>query len=112
MEKKAKGTRKGYTTGACSAAAARAAVLGLINGVVPEEVECDLPNGQKVKFAIAETGFDGTIAYAVVIKDAGDDHDVTDKAALTAHVHLLPTQQGKIVLNGGKGVGKITMQGL
>ena len=112
MEKKAKGTRKGYTTGACSAAAAKAATLGLINGLVPKTVECDLPNGQKVMFEIADSGFDGTTAHAVVIKDAGDDPDVTDKAALTAHVQLLPQHQGEVVLKGGEGVGKITMQGL
>lgn len=112
MEKKPKGTRKGYTTGACSAAATRAAVLGLINGLVPESVECDLPNGQKVTFAIAESGFDGVTAYAVVIKDAGDDPDVTDKAALTAHVRLLPENPGKVVLCGGKGIGTISMRGL
>jgi cobalt-precorrin-5B (C1)-methyltransferase len=57
VEKKAKGTRKGYTTGACSAAAAKAATLGLINGLVPKTVECDLPNGQKVMFEIADSGF-------------------------------------------------------
>jgi cobalt-precorrin-5B (C1)-methyltransferase len=112
VEKKPKGTRKGYTTGACSAAATRAAVLGLMNGSVPSSVECELPNGQKVTFAIAESGFDGVIAYAVVIKDAGDDPDVTDKAALTAHVRLLPENVGKVVLCGGEGVGTISMQGL
>ncbi|MCK5830767.1 MAG: cobalt-precorrin-5B (C(1))-methyltransferase [Methylococcales bacterium] len=112
MEKKVKGTRKGYTTGACSAAATRAAVLGLINGSVPDSIECDLPNGQKVTFAITESGFDGVTAYAVVIKDAGDDPDVTDKAALTAHVRLLPNDLGQIMLCGGEGVGTITMQGL
>ncbi len=112
MKKKPKGTRKGYTTGACSAAATRAAVLGLMNGSVPDSVECDLPNGQKVTFAMADSGFDGVTAYAVVIKDAGDDPDVTDKAALTAHVRLLPEKPGEVVLCGGKGVGIITMQGL
>ena len=112
MKKKPKGTRKGYTTGACSAAATRAAVLGLMNGTVPESIECDLPNGQKVTFAISDSGFDGKVAYAVVIKDAGDDPDVTDKAALTAHVRLLPEKQGEVVLCGGQGIGTITMQGL
>ncbi|WP_027157754.1 cobalt-precorrin-5B (C(1))-methyltransferase [Methylobacter luteus] len=112
MEKKAKGTRKGYTTGACSAAAARAAVLGLVDGTVPETVDCDLPNGQQVRFAVCNGYCDRDAAHAVVIKDAGDDPDVTDKAPLTAEVRLLPEAPGAVVLKGGEGVGTITMQGL
>lgn len=112
MEKKAKGTRKGYTTGACSSAAARAAVLGLVDGAVPETVDCDLPNGQQVRFAVCDGYCDRDAAHAVVIKDAGDDPDVTDKAPLTADVRLLPEAPGSVVLKGGEGVGTITMQGL
>ncbi|OIQ81356.1 cobalt-precorrin-6A synthase [mine drainage metagenome] len=112
MEKKPKGTRKGFTTGACSAAAARAAVLGLVEGSVPESVDCDLPNGQRVRFAVTEGRCDGVSAHAVVIKDAGDDPDVTDKAALTADVHLLRDEPGIIQLKGGPGIGTVTMQGL
>ncbi|MGZ5000274.1 MAG: cobalt-precorrin-5B (C(1))-methyltransferase [Methylomonas sp.] len=112
MEKKTKGTRKGYTTGACSAAAARAAVLGLVEGSVPEAVDCDLPNGQRVRFTVSDGCCDSHAAHAVVIKDAGDDPDVTDKAALTADVRLLPDAPGSVLLKGGEGVGTITMQGL
>ncbi|MGZ5001539.1 MAG: cobalt-precorrin-5B (C(1))-methyltransferase, partial [Methylomonas sp.] len=112
MEKKAKGTRKGYTTGACSAAAARAAVLGLVEGRVPEAVDCDLPNGQQVRFTVDDGNCDSGLAHAVVIKDAGDDPDVTDKALLTADVRLLPDAPGSVLLKGGEGVGTITMQGL
>ncbi len=112
MEKKPKGTRKGYTTGACSAAAARAAVLGFITGNVPDAVDCELPNGQIVNFTVSESFYDGTRAHAVVIKDAGDDPDCTDKAALTADVCLLPEMPKRIILKGGAGVGTVTMQGL
>jgi cobalt-precorrin-5B (C1)-methyltransferase len=113
MEKKPKGTRKGYTTGACSAAAARAATLGLVTGHVPEEIECELPNGQHVRFAVTEGDCRaGEYAHAVVVKDAGDDPDVTDKAPLTADVRLLRDQAGNVVLKGGAGVGIVTMQGL
>jgi len=113
MEKKAKGTRKGYTTGACSAAAARAATVGLITGSVPEEIECELPNGQCVRFAVIEGECrKGEYAHAVVIKDAGDDPDVTDKAPLTADVRLLSDCIGSVLLKGGAGVGIVTQQGL
>lgn len=111
-KKKEKGTRKGFTTGACSAAAARAACLGLLNDAVPDEVECQLPNDQLVRFAVIEGQCENGQAHAVVIKDAGDDPDVTDKAALTADVRVLPGQAGEVLIKGGEGVGVVTMLGL
>jgi cobalt-precorrin-5B (C1)-methyltransferase len=113
MERSApRGTRTGFTTGACSAAAARAAVIGLVTGLVPERVECLLPNGDVVTFAVNDGRCDGQSAHAMVIKDAGDDPDCTDKAQLTADVRLLPDQPGQVLLTGGEGVGIVTMQGL
>jgi cobalt-precorrin-5B (C1)-methyltransferase len=113
MEKDAaRGTRTGFTTGACSAAAARAAVLGLVTGQVPEQVECLLPNGDQVTFAVQDGRCDGKSAHAMVIKDAGDDPDCTDKAHLTADVRLLADQPNQVILLGGEGVGVVTMQGL
>jgi len=111
-KKKKKGDRKGFTTGACSAAAARAATLGLLNGVVPEKVECLLPNQQQVNFAVTDGYCNDTHAHAVVIKDAGDDPDCTNKAPLTADVRLLNKHKGEVILMGGEGVGTITMAGL
>ncbi|MCQ8102989.1 cobalt-precorrin-5B (C(1))-methyltransferase [Methylomonas sp. SURF-2] len=110
-ERKPKGTRKGYTTGACSAAAARAAVLGLLEGRVPEQVECVLPNGQTVIFPVLDGWSDGLRAQAVVEKDAGDDPDCTNGAHLTAEVGWLEAP-GQIELLGGDGVGLITRPGL
>jgi cobalt-precorrin-5B (C1)-methyltransferase len=113
MEKTAKrGTRTGFTTGACSAAAARAAVLGLVSGTVPAQVECLLPNGQRVGFAVQDGRCGGEHAHAMVIKDAGDDPDCTDKAHLTADVRLRPDLPGQVLLLGGFGVGTVTMPGL
>lgn len=107
-----RGTRTGFTTGACSAAAARAAIIGLVTGQVPEQVECLLPNGDLVTFAVLDGRCDGQTAHAMVIKDAGDDPDCTDKAHLTADVRLLPEQPGQVLLTGGEGVGIVTMPGL
>lgn len=113
MEKtKPKGNRTGFTTGACSAAAARAAVLGLVGGRVPEEVECVLPNGQQVIFSVVDGRCENGIAHAVVIKDAGDDPDCTHGAHLTADVRLLGDDVGRVILKGGSGVGTVTMSGL
>ncbi|NCU01041.1 cobalt-precorrin-5B (C(1))-methyltransferase [Candidatus Macondimonas diazotrophica] len=107
-----RGTRTGFTTGACSAAAARAATLGLMRGVVPETVECLLPNGEEVRFPVCEGGFEGGIARAVVVKDAGDDPDCTHGAHLTAAVGPLPAAPGEVWLKGGPGIGVVTLPGL
>ncbi|CAM3852894.1 cobalt-precorrin-5B (C(1))-methyltransferase [Roseateles saccharophilus] len=113
MEKTVKrGTRTGFTTGACSAAAARAAVLGLVEGRVPDAVEALLPNGQRVRFDVHDGRCDAGTAHAMVIKDAGDDPDCTDKAHLTADVRRLPGQAEALLLLGGFGVGTVTMAGL
>ena len=113
MEKTVKrGTRTGFTTGACSAAAARAAVMGLVHGAVPETVECELPNGQVVTFQVNDGRCDGRVAHAMVIKDAGDDPDCTDKAHLTVDVILRPDLPGQVLLQGGFGIGTVTMPGL
>ena len=109
---KKKGTRTGFTTGACSAAAARAATLSLATGRVPEEVDCRLPNAQIVRFAVADGYCDKERAHAVVVKDAGDDPDCTDGAHLTADVYVRPGAPGAVILKGGAGVGTVTMPGL
>lgn len=111
-----RGGRTGFTTGACSAAAARAAALGLVTGEVPQTVLSRLPNGQDVSFAVSEGRVEGEgvarCAHAVVIKDAGDDPDVTNGAHLTADLRLLPNAIGEVVLCGGPGVGTATKDGL
>lgn len=113
MEKtKKRGARTGFTTGACSAAAARAAALGLVSGTVPETVECLLPNGDLVAFAVTDGRLENGCAHAVVIKDAGDDPDCTHGAHLTADVCPLPGAAGEVRLKSGAGVGTITMAGL
>jgi len=110
-EKKPKGTRKGFTTGACSAAAARAAMLGLLEGRVPENVECLLPNGEIVYFSVQDGKIENGVAHAVVVKDAGDDPDCTNGAHLTAEVCLIDAPN-TVILKGGDGVGQVTRAGL
>jgi len=114
MKKKSRGTRKGYTTGANAAAAARAATLGLLTGEVPSDIESLLPNQSRIHFVIhdGEVLDGGKAAHAMCIKDAGDDPDCTHGAHLTADVRLLDGHVGEVVLQGGQGVGTITMAGL
>ena len=109
--RRGRGNRSGFTTGACSAAAARAATLGLLSGVVPDTVESLLPNGRWVQFAVADGRVEADSAHAVVVKDAGDDPDATHGARLTADVRRI-AQTGHIALKGGPGVGVVTLEGL
>ncbi len=112
MKKRERGTRKGFTTGANAAAAARAATMGLLTGNVPEEIEALLPNQTRVCFAVHDGWVNEQQAHAMCIKDAGDDPDCTHGAHLTVDVRLLHEPVGDVVLKGGIGVGTITMRGL
>lgn len=107
-----RGTRTGFTTGACAAAAARAAVLGLAGGQVPGDIESLLPNGTRVRFDVHDGRCEGERAHAMVVKFAGDDPDCTDGAHLTVDLRLLPGQAGTVTYVAGDGVGTVTMKGL
>jgi cobalt-precorrin-5B (C1)-methyltransferase len=121
--------RTGWTTGTCASAAAKAAATLLLDGPPPPEwVEVGLPSGRRVTFAVERAGFvsaaaeqsgsaasdaarrPGLLAEAVVVKDAGDDPDVTHGAHLTATVAW---RDGTgVELAGGEGVGTVTKPGL
>ena len=103
--------RRGWTTGACATAAAKAAFAALCTGGFPDPVEITLPRGQRVAFALAETGWDGDAATAAVVKDAGDDPDVTHGALVVAHVRRPPPGSG-VLFEAGPGVGTVTRPGL
>lgn len=112
--KRQRGNRTGFTTGACAAAAARAATLGLLLSEVPETVVSRLPNGHDQAFAVIDGSVEESagLAHAAIVKDAGDDPDATHGAHLTADVRLLPHRAGEVVLKGGVGVGVVTKAGL
>lgn len=107
----AKGLRTGWTTGSCASAAAKAAVTGLLSGTVPESVEIGLPGGQRVTFAITDA-VPGNPASAAVVKDAGDDPDVTNGAHVTVTATYSGGPPGEVELLAGPGVGTITLPGL
>lgn len=107
-----RGTRTGFSTGACAAAAARAAMLGLATGQVPEAIESLLPNGTRVTFVIHDGFCEGQRAHAMVVKFAGDDPDCTDGAHLTVDLRLVPGPAGSVTFVAGDGVGTVTMPGL
>ena len=102
--------RTGWTTGTCASAAAKAATTALDTGEIQHAVEVGLPDGQRVRFPVDECTLTGTQAEAVVVKDAGDDPDVTHGARLTATVRW--RDEPGIELDGGVGVGVVTKPGL
>lgn len=105
---RAKGLRTGWTTGTCASAAAKASVTGLVTGQVPDEVEVGLPSGKRVSFAVTDRRA-GDPAVAAVVKDAGDDPDVTHGARVTVTATWAASATE---LRAGPGVGIITLPGL
>jgi len=103
--------RRGWTTGACATAAAKAAYAALRTGVFPDPVEIALPGGQRPAFALAEARLTAGFAEAGVVKDAGDDPDVTHGALIRVRVELAPPGSG-ITFRAGPGVGTVTLPGL
>ncbi len=109
--------RSGYTTGACAAAATKGALLQLISKENPMEiahhidyVEMILPSGDPVSFDIAKSSFINDGIRVGIVKDAGDDPDVTHGAMIEATVSW--TGEKGIFLKAGEGVGEVTRLGL
>jgi cobalt-precorrin-5B (C1)-methyltransferase len=105
-----KALRTGWTTGTCASAAAKAAALALARQAPVSDVDIALPSGNRVSFAVERCELDTHRAEAVVVKDAGDDPDVTHGAHLTATVSWL--KRSGLELDGGVGVGVVTKPGL
>jgi cobalt-precorrin-5B (C1)-methyltransferase len=103
--------KRGWTTGSCATAAARAAYELLVTGNCPAAVEIVLPGGQRISFAVAMHGDDTRMSTAGVVKDAGDDPDVTHGALVQATLSRAAAGCG-IVFRAGPGVGTVTKPGL
>ena len=103
--------RRGWTTGACATAAAKAACAALLTGEFPDPVEITLPRGEKVAFALALAHKDAASATAGIVKDAGDDPDVTHGATIIATVRHAAAGVG-VIFRAGEGVGVVTRPGL
>jgi len=103
--------RKGYTTGACATAAAKAAAYALILEKGIDTVDVTLPTGDTVLFRVQGVEFTEDWARATVIKDAGDDPDITNGAEIGAEVAFY-TKGFMVAVGGGTGVGTVTKPGL
>jgi cobalt-precorrin-5B (C1)-methyltransferase len=102
--------REGFTTGTAAAAAAKAACLLLLKETWPEKVTVQLPIPRTLEILINTLESNGEQVTAGVIKDAGDDPDVTHGAEILATVRRVP--EPGIQLKGGLGVGVVTQRGL
>ena len=103
--------RTGFTTGSCATASSKACVLSIINQKKIEQTDIILPKRSKLDIQINSCEFTENSATCSVIKDGGDDPDVTHGAEIFVYVELT-NNIGKIEIDGGEGVGRVTKPGL
>ena len=108
-----RGLRTGYTTGSCAAAAAKAATLTLLSGKGVEQVTIRLPVGRDASFQVHQCQWleNDQSVLCSVIKDGGDDPDVTHGAEICATVSRSPDNGQRVLIVGGTGVGTVTRLG-
>ncbi len=103
--------RSGWTTGSCATAAAGAACQALVTGEFPNRISITLPRGETPEFAIEDAVLSPDSARCCVVKDAGDDPDVTHGARIFAEISFGQPGSG-ISFQAGPGVGTVTKAGL
>lgn len=106
--------RKGFTTGSCGAAAAKAALYMLLTGSVKDEIEIITPGGAVFRTEVKDIFREENRVRCAVVKDGGDDPDVTTGLHVTAEVRAEERADGalEIRIEGGPGVGRVTLPGL
>lgn len=102
--------RRGYTTGSCAAAAAKAAVAMLFSGNMLQEVEIKTPSGVVLNLPLEDTKLGNSYALCAVRKDAGDDPDITNGMLIYARAEK--NEKSGLQLKAGQGIGKVTKPGL
>ncbi|SHJ84293.1 cobalt-precorrin-5B (C(1))-methyltransferase CbiD [Paramaledivibacter caminithermalis] len=110
--KDGKKMKYGYTTGSCAAAASKAAAYMAINNKIIDYIKIETPKGWYLTLDVIEPVIEKKrqTAFCYIKKDAGDDPDITHGILIGARVEIIDTP--KIIINGGKGVGKVTKPGL
>ena len=113
--------RYGFTTGSCAAAAAAAACYMLLTGRKKEEMTILTPKGISYTAKLVDISINESSAACAIVKDGGDDPDITTGAHIVAEVAFLPKESlqkdktdavQQIIIRGGKGVGRVTKPGL
>lgn len=104
--------KHGFTTGSCAASAAKAAAYMLLGGVRQERVKIITPAGIEYEPDIEDMSVSGDTVSCAVKKYAGDDPDVTNGTLIYASVSLISDGENNVIIDGGKGVGRVTRPGL
>ena len=109
--------KSGYTTGACATAAAKAALLALLSRKEQTESQITLPSGEQITLPVAYTEWARCSATCTVIKESGDDPDVTNHSRIRVTVQLSLEASGcddteRVIFLAGEGVGTVTLPGL
>lgn len=102
--------RSGYTTGACATAASKAALLGLLRRDIPSLIPIRFPNGETLSLPVVDVQLGEEFVSAIVVKDAGDDPDVTHGHRIVSTIRF--SSHPGIHFLQGEGVGKVTLPGL
>lgn len=104
--------RYGFTTGSCSAAAAKAATYMLLSGKEKQNIVITTPKGIDYETEILSVTKGADFVSCGVIKDGGDDPDITTGAIVFSCVRMVSPEGNRIVIDGGEGVGRVTKPGL
>lgn len=110
IEKNGKKLRYGYTTGSCATAVSKACAIALFKGEILKTVNIDTPKGWLIDIDVYNLNVDYKTASAFVIKDAGDDPDMTN--GMKIYAHIKKRLDNLITITGGEGIGKVTKPGL
>lgn len=104
--------RSGFTTGSCAAAASKAAAYMLLSGRRKENIEIVTPKGISYQTELYDIDMGKNQVSCAVIKDSGDDPDVTNGAHIYSTVRMAEGSDGEVIITAGKGVGTVTKPGL
>lgn len=104
--------RYGFTTGSCAAAASKACVYMLLTGRIKSQIKIQTPKGIEYNANIVDINRTENKVSCAVIKDGGDDPDVTTGCHIVSTVSFLPEKDLHVVIEGGFGIGRVTKPGL
>ncbi len=111
ITKDGKRMRRGYTTGSCAAAAAKSAALMLLEDRVIGSVHLTTPGGAELDLAVTDIVREPDAVSCGIVKDSGDDPDVTNGMTVYARVEKISAPR-EILIDGGEGIGRVTKPGL
>lgn len=104
--------RRGYTTGSCAAAAAKASVHMLFTNKKIENINIDTPKGIPLTLKVKNIELKGKYAVCSIEKDGGDDIDATHTMDIFAKAELTPREDEEVIVTSGVGIGIVTKKGL